>query len=113
MKNELRKIAKQYPKRVGRALFQEGEAIMLISKRDFVPVDTGNLRATGAVEPPEFEDDVIRVRLVYGGPAALYAWTQHERLDYFHEVGQAKYLERPLMDRVPVLARNVAKNAKL
>ena len=113
MKGELSKIARRYPERVGQALFREGEAIMLISKRDFVPVDTGNLRATGAVEPVEFDGDVIRVRLVYGGPAALYAFIQHERLDYFHAVGQAKYLERPLLDRVPVLAKNVARNAKL
>jgi hypothetical protein len=42
----------------------------------------------------------------FGGAAEDYAVVQHERLDYFHTTGQAKYLESVLNEsREHMLAR--------
>ena len=102
----------------GRSLRGEGEQIMTRSKRDFVPVDQGILRSTGHVTGGSPRDTLGRfsgktdVTLAYGGPAAPYAIVQHERLDFRHTVGEAKYLERPAMDAVPGMAQRVAQDVK-
>jgi len=57
-----------------------------------VPVETGALRASGAVEQPQ----PLAVELSFGGAAVPYALVQHERLDYHHKVGEARYLVRGL-----------------
>lgn len=54
-----------------------------------VPVDTGTLRSTGRVV-----EDGKDILLVFGGSAAPYALVQHERLDFQHTVGEARYLVR-------------------
>lgn len=57
-----------------------------------VPVDKGILRASGMVEQPE----PLAVDISFGGAAAPYALVQHERLDFHHTVGEARYLVRGL-----------------
>lgn len=79
------------------ALKEEAERIMTDSKTNYVPVDQGILRASGYVGDPEISGDTLEVELGYGGAASDYALVQHERLDYNHRVGGAKYLERPLL----------------
>lgn len=90
-------LASLAPQIVGAALYREGGAIMTKSKK-LCPVDLGNLRATGDVAPPEEHGGHVTVTLGYGGPAAKYAVAQHERLDFKHTVGQAKYLEDPMLE---------------
>jgi len=85
------------------ALREEAETIMTDSKQR-VPVDTGVLRASGFVQPVE-----DGVRLAYGGAASDYAIYVHENLDANHPVGEAKYLERPVLEALPGLAERVAK----
>ncbi len=81
------------------ALYQEGLKMMAVSQRQ-VPVRTGVLRSTGHVYPPVQRGRAVEVMLAYGGPAAPYAWMQHENLDISHdEPTKAKYLEDPVMDR--------------
>jgi hypothetical protein len=82
------------------ALFREGERIMTRSKRDFVPVLTGALRASGRVEPPQIAGTEITVILGYGGASAPYALVVHEDLQAHHTVGSAKYLEIPRNEAV-------------
>jgi hypothetical protein len=89
-------IARDMPEEVGKALFQFGEGVMNISKDLYVPVDLGNLRGTGHVAPPNFKMDGVEVVLSFGGPGAEYALKQHETLHFKHNVGEAKYLEKPL-----------------
>ena len=55
-----------------------------------VPVDTGALRATGRVE----QLTPTLVELGFGDDAVDYALVQHERVDYQHTVGEARYLVR-------------------
>lgn len=77
-----------------RALRAEGETIMTAAKLE-TPVDFGTLRSTGHISQPLDVAHGAEITLAFGGPAAPYAVVQHERLDYRHTVGKAKYLEDP------------------
>lgn len=85
-------------------LYTESELVLSDSKANFAPVGQppedktpGTLRASGFVDLPEWTGDVVTVQLGYGGNAEAYALRQHEELSYKHTVGQAKYLERPML----------------
>jgi len=106
----LRKIRKQSPKALGAALFQEGEKIMRDSKESFVPVDLGNLKNSGHTEPPSIKMNGVTVTLGYGGAAASYAIFVHE-IDKNYRVGQWKYLEVPLNNAIPKMAKSLALKA--
>ena len=99
---------------------------MTKSKRDFVPVDLGNLRSSGHVEDPEFTRASVSVRLVYGGPSAPYALAVHEHPSdssppswregdvEFHPSGRGpKYLERPLLEAIPGLPVRLARRMQI
>jgi hypothetical protein len=81
-------------------LVSEAETIMTASKEQYVPVDTGALRASGFVEPPIPTAMGASITLGFGGPSAPYAVIVHEDLTKRHRVGQAKYLEIPFRARV-------------
>lgn len=101
--------------RAGRALFRVANEIIADSKANYVPVDTGTLRSTGAVQ---IEGGVgggrVTVTLGFGGPAAPYALFVHEnprsgktggvspsgqKYRRYAKVGQFKYLEIPFNQR--------------
>lgn len=56
-----------------------------------VPEDEGILRGTLRVVGPDAQG-VVKLRA--GGASAPYALVQHERLDYHHNIGEARYLVR-------------------
>ena len=89
-------IGKKYPNRILMQLNITAEKIMTISKR-LVPVDFGILKTSGLVEKPEKKGKKFMVTMGYGGAASAYALVQHENLSFAHTVGQAKYLEEPLL----------------
>ena len=110
------------------ALYAEGQKVMARSKTLYVPVDTGVLRASGTVKAPELVGPTtVTVTLGYGGAARAYAVIQHEdttlshppknprkrytkkgRLKATPRAGQAKYLERPLLEATPTIYANLA-----
>lgn len=106
---KLVKIAQAYPDVVGKALYQEGEIEMTEAKRR-TPVDTGALRATGVVNPPERNGSHISVTLTFG---TLYAVFVHEDLEAFHKIGQAKFLESTLQESASHMAERVGKRILL
>jgi len=75
-------------KMVRGALFSAAEDMMSESKRR-TPVDTGRLRSTGHVKPPEEKGGKVEVTMAYGTDYAIYV---HER-PASHPTGQMKYLE--------------------
>lgn len=100
----LKKLSREFPDHVGAAVYQEGQIEMTEAKRR-TPVSPtpappgvvpGTLRASGRVSEPEQQGKTIGVTLSFGGAAEDYAVVQHERLDYLHTTGQAKYLESVL-----------------
>src|SRR6266550_1314015 len=90
-------------------LYASAEEVMTRAK-ELTPVDTGNLRASGHVQQPKVEAGIVTLELGFGGPAGAgnvgdsnsqevgYALYVHEDLNVNHPVGQAKYLETPLME---------------
>jgi len=104
---KLMKYQKDYKKAFAKALYKAAEKIMTKSKRDYVPVDLGALRSSGHVSSPRISKVNVTVQLSYGGPSAPYAIVQHENLDYAHTVGEAKYLEKPMMEAMKTLASDL------
>ena len=101
---QLAKLVERDQQAAMQALREEAETIMTESKRR-VPVKYGTLKGSGFVEPTE-----DGVRLAYGGAAADYAIYVHENLEANHPGGgEAKYLERPVLEALPGLAERVAK----
>lgn len=74
------------------------EAIMTLSKSQFVPVVTGHLRSTGYVEPGATTGADRSV--VTMGYSAEYALVVHERPASIGQ-GKNKYLERPFLLLAP------------
>lgn len=106
------------------------------------PVDTGNLRASGHVQPPVVQGSGILVTLGFGGPAGIgnvggtnrrevgYAVIVHENVRASHrkrlskkkrallgvefgESGQAKYLESVLLENAPTMEFTLAQDLGL
>jgi hypothetical protein len=89
---EADKLKERYAKAVEAGVYGLGSEIMTDSKGR-VPVDLGALKGSGYVTLPVVTRDAVRVELGYGGPAKAYAVVQHERTEYKHETGEAKFLE--------------------
>ncbi len=115
MERKIRRLAKRFPDKIRGVLRLHAELILTISKRDWVPVDIGNLEGSGFVDDPQRgRGAIISIDIVYGGPSEPYAVVQHEDLELKHpNKGQAKYLERPLMAKVPTLAREMARDLNI
>ena len=103
--DRLRNIIRTRPDIAVRALaeglYTEANLIMTRSKADFVPVDLGTLRGTDRTK--------VTVTMGYGGAASAYALVQHERTDYHHTVGQAKYLEQPVLEAAGGLGNRIGR----
>jgi len=102
-RDALRRLGNDARQELGRALAVEAELIMTDSKANYVPVDTGALRASGYVQAPVITRDAVSVTMGYGGAAAPYALPVHEDLLAVHPTGQAKYLEVPVHQRARYL----------
>src|SRR5262245_50447710 len=100
MTKRLRQFQKEFPERFMKALKAEAEIEATEAKKR-TPVYVGPtgpgypipglLRDSIHVEGPDKHGDVMSVKIVAGGAAGAYAIPQHENLEYFHEIGQAKY----------------------
>jgi hypothetical protein len=105
--SELGGLGGRIVKAANAALYQEANSIMNESKQ-IVPVDTGVLKASGRVEKPVDDGYTIGVTLGYGGAASAYAEIVHEDPTARHKPGkQYKYLEVPILNRLPQLKKNV------
>jgi hypothetical protein len=126
MQRNLHRAGKLFATAIEKALYRRAEAVMTKAKRDHVPVDTGNLRASGHVEPPERKGRDVSVTMAFGGPAAPYALAVHEHLSKhsppswqhadveFSPAGRGpKYLERPLFEAMPGMARAIAEDLRV
>lgn len=112
--NEARKrlssLKKKFPRKLKAALVRRCELIMTDSKENYVPIDQSTLKNSGHVV---VDPNKIAATLAFGGPAEAYAVIQHEREDFHHEVGGAKYLERPLLLAMTTFAADIAADVKV
>lgn len=90
------------------AMVEEQEAVITDAKQNYVPVDTGTLRGSGTVLPPEKSGSKVTVTAGFGGAAQQYALVVHERMGVNHPVGGPKYLERPFLARAAKMGSNLA-----
>jgi hypothetical protein len=117
MIKKIKDIQKQFPDRVVKALRMEGEIEVTEAKKR-TPVYVGPtgpgkpipglLRASVHLEGPFREGTRIYAKIVAGGAAGAYAIPQHENLEFFHHVGQAKYIESVIMESRPYMAARLA-----
>ena len=125
VKRKLDKLSREAPKQAKQALKVEAELIMTRSKKEFVPVDLGTLRASGTVGAPVEKNGDITVELSYGGEADAYATAIHEhpsdatppswegKTITFTKPGTGhKYLERPLNEEAPKVPERVAEHLR-
>lgn len=90
------------------ALYSEAQSI-LSDSQPLVPVETGTLRSSGAVELPAIAGTEIEVVIGYGGAAQDYAIVQHEHVEFAHpNGGQAKFLEQPALEHAATMEIRLA-----
>ena len=115
LREKLRRLGAAALPAGGRSLFESAENIMSISKEQYVPVETGTLKSSGFVQPPDTTGNNVSVYLGYGGAAAPYALAVHEnpragktggvspsgkKYKRWATVGQWKYLEQPVNENL-------------
>lgn len=90
----------------GAALYMMGEKIIARAV-ELCPVDTGALRGSKQVYPPEFHGANITVRLGFGNASVKYAEAVHEAVGRKFRVGQAKFFEVALLESAPTFREDV------
>lgn len=73
----------------------------IYSPRDPAP---GTLKGSATWEGPHWSGNIISMEIGFN---TVYAAVQHERLDYRHDQGQAKYLEQPMREAEPKFAEHM------
>jgi hypothetical protein len=90
------------------AMVAEAGTTMEAAKR-ITPYFAGALRASGKVEKPKRDANVVSIDITFGGAAAPYALWVHERVDLHHQPPtQAKFLESAALERAPQYTRHLA-----
>jgi hypothetical protein len=105
---EMQRLAAQYPRGMAEAIYAEATAIEAASVK-LVPVDTGHLRQSHFTTRPIMGASGPECTIGYGTD---YALPVHERLEAFHPVGQAKYLETPFKWALSGMAERLAARVK-
>jgi hypothetical protein len=108
----LRNLGRRGLKAYRQAFRAEGEAIMLRSKKDFVPVDFGNLKSSGRVRDVSPLNASPRITLSFGGSSAPYAVIVHENPKARHTVGQWKYIEQPANEAAQGMDVRIARRVR-
>ncbi len=113
---ELTKILVRGGANAGRALSQalyREAALIFEESQDEVPLDTGNLRASGKLGLPQIQGSELVVEISYGGAAADYALVVHEDLERNYRNGKkSKYLEDPAKRRIIGLSGRLLRSVR-
>lgn len=96
----LNALEETIPEAVMIGVYALGEAI-LADATERTPVDTGRLRDSGYCAPPQ-KVDGQRVEVGFGTD---YAVAVHERTGVSHPVGEAKFLEKAVMNQARAALR--------
>ena len=84
-------------------------------KRDaepLIPVDEGIARESLRQDPARRRGDTVSVDVEVGGGQPWYAPIVHQRTNVRHRVGQAKFLEEPLLRNVPETHEEIRQAAR-
>jgi len=88
IKNALTQVKKEHEKKKRKALTRIGVIVKADSVK-LTPIDTSNLRGSAYI-------DVDGSKSVFIGYTAYYAVYVHEDLEAYHEVGEAKFLDKAI-----------------
>lgn len=108
VKKNIEQIMKERWTQVGPAWWDTIQENIFLPSQEQVPVKTGALKSTGQnvlIEEPHS----VTCEVGYGSEAVAYAFVQHERLDFHHETGKAKYLEDPINAAIHILPKELIK----
>lgn len=104
-------------KAVAKAVYEHGQDVLseadglLQGPGPLVPVDTGALRNSGYVSPPRMEGAMVVSEVGYGGVAAPYAVTVHEKVEdginWSRPGSGPKFLENAVKHMSPLFPRRV------
>lgn len=87
---------------------EEVSLVVFAQSQVLVPVDTGALKGSGHVDPPDVNPGSIYINIGYGGVAADYALRVHEDMAMNHAAPtQAKFLEQPMGQALDALNSRV------
>ncbi len=91
------------------ALDETVEEIATVSRENFTPEDTGELKSSQKNELVQHSNKAHTREISYGksGPSSKYAVTVHEDLSKYHPHGSAKYLEKPVELYQSKLSENI------
>lgn len=103
----LRRAGDLAPEAMQAAMVDEMDTIIEDAKRR-APVDTGTMRASGVTLPPSKRGSQIVVEGGFGGAASDYVIVQHEDTSLRHTHGEAKFLEKPVLERADKLPLHLA-----
>lgn len=92
----LQDFADRFPDVASQALYDQMHEVVEPEVYDATPERTGALRNSIRTQSSQQRGRIIKCSIVAGGDDAPYALYVHEDLDAFHEVGDAKFIERPL-----------------
>ena len=117
IRRKLKKLERAIPLEVAAALYQEALLITANSMRR-TPVEFGTLRDSHETSAPRWKGKTLQVDIQVGGPAAPYAVIVHEDMSLRHDPpwgkgGEAKFLEKALMEAEPGLRDRLAQRIKL
>ena len=75
----------------------------------WVPVDKDDLRKSGKVERVQVNQFTRKTVISFNTP---YAWEQHENLDFKHKIGQAKFVERPMLMKMSGMTGRLSEDVR-
>lgn len=101
---KLSAISQMFPRETDHILLEMARKIIKDAQDNYVPVDTGALKASGFARI----DDAGGVELGFGGEGIDYALVVHENPAPYHPIGQWKYLEEPVTAAMPGMLDNIA-----
>lgn len=112
LRSQLRGAGPKLLRQAGTATKQELE----IEKREMqrrCPYKTGRMAKTHKVSDPEFTARTVKVSITAGGPEAPYTVYVHENLEAHHPHGEAKWMERVIMESKPYLVDRIGRRIDL
>lgn len=92
VREQLKRASVRYPAAFGAALYSEGVGLYGEARKR-VPVDSGYLRDSAYVTKPNLRSQNMKVEVGFG---AEHATLQHQKTEYRHTKGEAKYLENAI-----------------
>jgi len=101
---EIARMSVRYPGAFAAALYSEGVGIYN-EARNRVPVDSGYLRDSAYVTKPNPKAQNISLEVGFG---AEHASLQHQKTEYRHTQGQAKYLQNTMEKLSPGFLQRLA-----